>query len=158
MRTARSSRSSARRRCCASVTSSPPPGPAEELHELRKDAKKLRYLLECFGSLYSPRPRKEFVQRLKALQDNLGEHQDTEVHVGELRTISSELHGAQESGPRRWSPWAGSPSTWNAAALPHGKSSPSVSRPTTPSRPGGPSKSSSTPQAARHERPRPGHA
>ena len=33
------------------------------------------------------------MQRLKALQDNLGEHQDTEVHVGELRTLSSELHG-----------------------------------------------------------------
>ena len=76
-----------------------PGTPAEELHELRKDAKKLRYLLECFGGLYAPVPRKAFVQRLKALQDNLGEHQDAEVHVSELRTMSSELHGAPGVGP-----------------------------------------------------------
>lgn len=76
-----------------------PETPAEELHELRKDAKKLRYLLECFGSVYSSRARKEFVQRLKSLQDNLGEHQDTEVHVGELRAISGDLHGSPGIGP-----------------------------------------------------------
>lgn len=63
------------------------------------DAKKLRYLLECFGSVYSSRASKEFVQRLKSLQDNLGEHQDTEVHVAELRAISGELHGAPGVGP-----------------------------------------------------------
>ena len=31
-----------------------PDTPAAEVHELRKDAKKLRYLLECFGGLYAP--------------------------------------------------------------------------------------------------------
>ncbi len=67
--------------------------PAESLHELRKDAKKLRYLLECFGGLLPTGPRKTFVQRLKALQDNLGEHQDTEVHTAQLRALSEELHG-----------------------------------------------------------------
>ena len=71
-----------------------PDTPAEELHELRKDAKKLRYLLECLGGLYAPGPRKVFVQRLKALQDNLGEHQDTEVHVAQLRGVAHHLHGA----------------------------------------------------------------
>lgn len=71
-----------------------PDSPAEDLHELRKDAKKLRYVLECFGSLYPAPPRKRFVQLLKALQDNLGEHQDAEVHVGELRAISSVLPGS----------------------------------------------------------------
>lgn len=69
-----------------------PDSPAEDLHELRKDAKKLRYLVECFGSLYPAAPRKAFVQHLKALQDNLGEHQDTEVHVSELRAIPSQMH------------------------------------------------------------------
>ena len=64
---------------------------AEVLHELRKDAKKLRYLLECFGGLYEPAPRKAFVQRLKALQDNLGEHQDAEVHAAHLRELSDTL-------------------------------------------------------------------
>jgi CHAD domain-containing protein len=68
--------------------------PAEELHELRKDAKRLRYLLECFGGLLPASARKPFVQRLKALQDNLGEHQDTEVHTAQLRAMSQELHGS----------------------------------------------------------------
>ncbi len=73
-----------------------PDTPAEELHELRKDAKKLRYLLECFGAVLPSGERKAFVQRLKALQDNLGEHQDTEVHAAQLRAMSHELidHGA----------------------------------------------------------------
>ncbi len=69
-----------------------PDTPAEQVHDLRKDAKKLRYLVECFGSLLPPAPRKTFVRRLKAFQDNLGEHQDAEVHVAELRVISEELH------------------------------------------------------------------
>ena len=68
-----------------------PDTPGEELHELRKDAKKLRYLLECLGGLYAPARRKPFVQRLKALQDNLGEHQDAEVHATELQAVAAEL-------------------------------------------------------------------
>lgn len=70
-----------------------PETPAEQVHDLRKDAKKLRYLLECFGSILPAAPRKQFVQRLKAFQDNLGEHQDAEVHVSLIREIASELHG-----------------------------------------------------------------
>ena len=70
-----------------------PDTPAEELHELRKDAKRLRYLLECFGGLLPADARKPFVQRLKALQDNLGEHQDTEVHTAQLKALSQALHG-----------------------------------------------------------------
>ena len=74
-----------------------PDTPAEHLHDLRKDAKKLRYLLECFGSLLPDRPRKRYVKRLKALQDNLGEHQDAEVHVSMLRAIGRELHDTGSS-------------------------------------------------------------
>ncbi|HWM21894.1 MAG TPA: CHAD domain-containing protein [Ilumatobacteraceae bacterium] len=65
---------------------------AAEIHDLRKDAKKLRYLLECFASLLPKAPRKAFVRPLKALQDNLGEHQDAEVHIATLRAIAGELH------------------------------------------------------------------
>ena len=68
-----------------------PDTPAETLHELRKDAKRLRYLIECFGGLFAAGPRRAFVQRLKALQDNLGEHQDAEVHVAQLREIGTVL-------------------------------------------------------------------
>ncbi len=74
-----------------------PRSPAEDLHELRKDAKKLRYLLECFASLLAGGPRKAFVQHLKALQDNLGEHQDTEVHASRLREMSKDLYRRPET-------------------------------------------------------------
>ena len=39
-----------------------PDTPAAEVHELRKDAKKLRYLLECFGGLYAPAAAQGFVR------------------------------------------------------------------------------------------------
>lgn len=69
-----------------------PDTPAEQVHDLRKDAKKLRYLLECFGSLLPPGASKKYVRRLKALQENLGEHQDADVHVNMLRALAAELH------------------------------------------------------------------
>lgn len=50
--------------------------PAAQVHDLRKQAKKLRYLFDCFGSLLPKSPRKQFVSRLKTLQDILGQHQD----------------------------------------------------------------------------------
>ncbi len=66
--------------------------PPTALHDLRKDAKKLRYLLECFGGVLATGPRKLLVKQLKALQENLGLHQDAEVHMSELQAISSALH------------------------------------------------------------------
>ncbi len=64
---------------------------AERLHELRKDAKKLRYLVECFGSLIPTHTAKRFVKQMKGLQDNLGEHQDAEVHAAEIHVVAAEL-------------------------------------------------------------------
>ena len=75
-----------------------PDSPAEDLHDLRKDAKKLRYLLECFGNVLPAKGRKQFVGQLKALQDNLGEHQDAEVQVAELRSIAHALNDAEGIG------------------------------------------------------------
>ena len=69
-----------------------PDTPAERLHDLRKDTKRLRYLLECFGSLFPVEERKAFVAQLKDLQDNLGEHQDAEVHLAQLRDLAHDLH------------------------------------------------------------------
>ena len=74
-----------------------PDTPAEQVHDVRKDAKKLRYLLECFGGLLPEAPRKRYVKTLKALQDNLGEHQDAEVHVAMLRAVARQLHEAGAS-------------------------------------------------------------
>jgi CHAD domain-containing protein len=78
-----------------------PDTPAEQVHELRKDAKKLRYLLECFGSLLPESARKRYVKRLKALQDNLGAHQDACVHVDTLQDLAREL---SETNPSPDSP------------------------------------------------------
>jgi CHAD domain-containing protein len=71
-----------------------PGSPAERLHDLRKDAKKLRYMIECFGTLFPSKARKAFVGQLKALQHNLGEHQDAEVHLTQLGQLADELQGA----------------------------------------------------------------
>ena len=76
-----------------------PDTPAAEVHELRKDAKKLRYLLECFGGLYEPGPRKRFVARLKALQDLLGTHQDADVAVLRLRDEAASARAAGWPAP-----------------------------------------------------------
>ncbi len=65
--------------------------PSEALHDLRKDAKKLRYAVECFAGMAPEKLSKAFVRQLKGLQDNLGEHQDAEVHSAELRSVAGEL-------------------------------------------------------------------
>ena len=64
--------------------------PAEDLHELRKVGKELRYLLEFFASLYPPDVVKPFVKTLKGLQDQLGRFQDREVQANALRELAPE--------------------------------------------------------------------
>lgn len=59
--------------------------PDGDLHALRIECKKLRYLLEFFASLYPPRDIEAFVKQLKQLQDNLGEFNDLSVQQEELR-------------------------------------------------------------------------
>ena len=41
--------------------------------------------------LLPDKPRRQYVKRLKALQENLGEHQDAEVHIMLLRALLPEL-------------------------------------------------------------------
>lgn len=67
--------------------------PPEALHELRKDAKRLRYALECFGSLFPAEQVQPLVKSLKSLQDCLGEFQDCEVQATSLRGYADELAG-----------------------------------------------------------------
>ncbi len=69
-----------------------PNPPATALHRLRIDAKKLRYLLEFFGSLY-PAPRvSERIKELKQLQDILGGFNDMQVQRERLTDFASRLH------------------------------------------------------------------
>jgi len=48
----------------------------ELMHRLRIEAKKLRYLLEFFSSLFEQDKMHELLRKLRQLQDNLGEHND----------------------------------------------------------------------------------
>jgi CHAD domain-containing protein len=65
--------------------------PPEALHDLRKDAKRLRYLLECFGSTLDVADVALVIKPLKGLQDVLGEFQDTEVQAAALADLGDEL-------------------------------------------------------------------
>jgi len=66
--------------------------PAEDLHELRKSCKKLRYLMEFFQSLYPKNKIKNLIKALKGLQEVLGDFQDCEVQECNLRLFSEEMH------------------------------------------------------------------
>jgi CHAD domain-containing protein len=52
----------------------------ETLHELRKDCKKLRYLLEGFQRLFEPEALQRAVRELKTLQSAMGDTWDLHVH------------------------------------------------------------------------------
>jgi CHAD domain-containing protein len=65
--------------------------PPESLHDLRKRCKELRYLLEFFASLYDPAEHWRAVRELKALQDCLGEFQDTQVQREEIRAFAAQM-------------------------------------------------------------------
>jgi CHAD domain-containing protein len=65
--------------------------PAQSLHDLRKRCKELRYLVEMFGSLYDPAQRWQAVRELKMLQDSLGEFQDCEVQIAEIRAFAADM-------------------------------------------------------------------
>ena len=65
--------------------------PAENLHDLRKRCKELRYLLESFTSLHDPAAAERAVKELKGLQDCLGEFQDCEVQQHEIRMFAAQM-------------------------------------------------------------------
>jgi len=66
--------------------------PPESLHELRKQGKELRYVLELLGlALHPGDVVKPLVRALKALQDTLGRHQDREVQIATLRSFRDDV-------------------------------------------------------------------
>jgi len=62
--------------------------PASALHRLRLKAKRLRYLVEGFRSLYDPADAAQVIRALKQLQDYLGAHQDLEVHAAAIESYA----------------------------------------------------------------------
>jgi CHAD domain-containing protein len=63
------------RRAASKITRDSPP---EEFHDLRKSGKRLRYALEPLQGIYG-KPSEKMVELLKAIQDDLGDHQDLVV-------------------------------------------------------------------------------
>lgn len=64
--------------------------PDDALHELRIDAKRLRYSFEIF-QLVCGESLKPFIKRLKELQDTLGEFQDGRVATESLRQYANSV-------------------------------------------------------------------
>ena len=65
---------------------------AEEFHELRKKGKELRYLLELFGApLFDDDVVRPLIDSLKDLQDLLGRHQDREVQIAMVRSLTTDV-------------------------------------------------------------------
>ncbi len=63
--------------------------PSEQVHELRKRCKELRYLLEVFRPLCADAPYRPLIKELKALQDVLGDFQDGEVQREAVREFAA---------------------------------------------------------------------
>jgi len=70
-------------------TSSP-----EAFHDLRKKGKRLRYALEFVSEVYGE-PVQKLVKPLKALQDDLGDHQDAIVISDYLRELGTTTGGTR---------------------------------------------------------------
>lgn len=68
-----------------------PESPHEDLHELRKTCKKLRYLMEFFRSLYAAEDINGRIKELKKLQDFLGVFNDLEVQSGKLSGLEADM-------------------------------------------------------------------
>jgi CHAD domain-containing protein len=68
-----------------------PDSPAESLHDLRKRCKELRYALEFFAPLHEPAAYAKVTGDLKRLQDCLGDFQDTEIQIGEIRVLAAAM-------------------------------------------------------------------
>ena len=66
----------------------------ESLHNLRKRAKELRYLLEFFAPLHDPVAYRKVVGDLKQLQDCLGDFQDSQVQREELQALAAQMLAA----------------------------------------------------------------
>ncbi len=73
------------REAASAITGDSPP---EEFHDLRKKGKRLRYALEPLQGIYG-KPSEKMVELLKAIQDDLGDHQDLVVAAGLVEELGT---------------------------------------------------------------------
>ena len=64
--------------------------PAEALHELRLDAKRLRYAAEVFAPVFPKKAARRFQRRLAALQEELGRSNDAAVARSLVQSLAGE--------------------------------------------------------------------
>lgn len=69
----------------------------ENLHDARKAYKRARYAVEVFAPAEGA-PARRLVRRLTALQDVLGDHQDSVITAELLRDYAGRAHAAGDSG------------------------------------------------------------
>lgn len=62
-----------------------------ELHALRKNSKKLRYLIEFGQSLHSKKKVRKAIKIMKRLQNILGKFQDLSVHLYYLKDVQAQM-------------------------------------------------------------------
>lgn len=72
--------------------------PDEEVHELRIQCKKLRYLMEFFAGLFPQRMLKDLIKPLKRLQDNLGNFNDFSVQQESLQAFLTTYAKSHRNG------------------------------------------------------------
>ena len=80
-----------------------PKSPPEQLHDLRKSCKKLRYIIEAIKDLY---PEKKIVRtlgKLKSLQKLLGEYQDLHVQISSLQQFSDNMREEMDESEKTYS-------------------------------------------------------
>jgi CHAD domain-containing protein len=65
--------------------------PADALHRLRIDCKKLRYLMTFFQTLFPREALTPLIKELKNLQDNLGDFNDLQVQSRALQSFAQEM-------------------------------------------------------------------
>jgi CHAD domain-containing protein len=68
-----------------------PDAPAADLHRLRIDAKKLRYLLEFFATLWHAESAGALVAELKLVQDSLGDYHDAWLQHERLSRLAEDV-------------------------------------------------------------------
>ncbi|MFW5970170.1 MAG: CHAD domain-containing protein [Halofilum sp. (in: g-proteobacteria)] len=76
-----------------------PESPNEDLHEMRKTCKKLRYLMEFFRSLYPSAEIGRLIKTLKRLQENLGDFHDLHVQREALQSFAQDMTASGEAPP-----------------------------------------------------------
>jgi len=72
----------------------------ESIHKLRKDGKKLRYVLEAFGSLYPEDEVSRVIKNLKKLQNNLGDIVDMhmqQIMLGDWKRVMRDRTNVPEN-------------------------------------------------------------